>query len=250
PGWNLSGIGCVGSMPELNCEATCGLYTVLVFAPSCVTSIAIFGGKSVNPWCAQIGPPGRPSMGPVSPACTPSSAGFSGCWVRLACAVGDGLGKGNGFGLRASTSKRGIGVEKSWTPNRGLDGRPVGIESAYALRTNGLRPCFATSTPPAVNKPHLSRSRRETCPCDQALRISQRFLRARSASSIRRLELFLDRKKDMQRLLFGCLRLETLRESARGATRSRTPCLNGTPVSGPASLMRTRQVIVLCRCFS
>src|SRR5262249_57049099 len=65
PGWNFSGIDCVGSIPEFKLEGTCGLYTVLAFAPSCVAVTAIFGGKSVNPWCAQIGPPGRPSIGPV-----------------------------------------------------------------------------------------------------------------------------------------------------------------------------------------
>src|SRR5258705_1330568 len=79
PGWNLSGIGVAGLIPELKFEATCGLYTVLVFAPSCDALTATFGGWVANPWWAQIGPPGRPSIGPVSPATTPGSAGFSGC---------------------------------------------------------------------------------------------------------------------------------------------------------------------------
>src|SRR6266446_6494211 len=136
-------------------------------------------------------------MGPVSPATTPSSAGFSGCCVSLDCAIGDGFRNVNGFGLRAKTSKRGMGVEKSCTPKSGLDGKPVGIESAYALRTNGLNPCFMASTPPAVKRPHFRRSRREICPWDQALRISRRFLRAFSASLSRFLDALLERKNDM-----------------------------------------------------
>src|SRR5882672_1802184 len=209
-------------MPELNCDATCGLYTVLVFAPSCVAVTAIFGGLVVNPWCAQIGPPGRPSIGPVSPGATPSSAWLRVCWVRLACAVGDGLRNVKGFGLRARTSKRGIGVEKSCTPNSGLGGRPVGTLSAYALRTNGLRPCFATSTPPMLKTPHLSKSRREICPCDQAFRISQRFFRACSASLRRRLELFSERK-NMHTLLFSSQQLRTLRDVRGVAGFSKLP---------------------------
>src|SRR5207244_4248923 len=47
-----------------------------------------WGANRVNSWCAQIGPGGRPSMGPVSPGVTPSSAGFNTCWVWLAWAVG------------------------------------------------------------------------------------------------------------------------------------------------------------------
>src|SRR5262245_3771048 len=57
--------------------------------------------------------------------------------------------------------------------------------SAKALRTNGLRPCFARMRPPALNRPHLSRSRRLICPSASAFRISRRFLRAFSASLIR-----------------------------------------------------------------
>src|SRR5262249_31130648 len=154
-----------------------------VVACAWLATTAILGANrgSLNPWCAQIGPPGRPSIGPVSPATTPSSAALRGCWGRFACAVGEGFKNVKGFGLRARTSKRGMGVEKSCTPNNGLDGSPVGILSARAAPTNGLNPLFATSTPPAVKMPHFSRSRREIWPCDQALRISRRFLRAFSA---------------------------------------------------------------------
>src|ERR1043166_2823051 len=121
-------------------------------------------------------------MGPVSPDRTPSNAVFRGCWVVLAWAVGAGLSAE--IGLRGSTSKRGMACVNGWTPNSGLRGNPVGMEesSAYALRTNGLNPFFNTIAPAAVNSPILNRSRRETCPCDPALRISARFLRAFSAS--------------------------------------------------------------------
>src|SRR5690242_246026 len=110
------------------------------------------GGSNVNCWCAQIGPGGRPSIGPVPPP----SAGSTGCDVVFACAVGAGLNAATGF--RGKTSKRGIGVLNAVTPNSGLAGIPVGIlESANALRANGLRPLIGTSRPALVNSPILIR---------------------------------------------------------------------------------------------
>src|SRR6266705_2313762 len=101
--------------------------------------MAITGENRVNSWCAQIGPGGRPSIGPVSPGVTPSSAVFRGCWVVLACAVGAGVRNVNGFGFRGRTSKRGMGCVNAWTPNSGLLGKPVGM-LAYALLINGFNP--------------------------------------------------------------------------------------------------------------
>src|SRR5438270_3439630 len=149
----------------------------------------IVGANRVNSWWAQIGPGGRPSMGPVSPALTPSSAGFSGCCVVLACAVGAGLSAETGF--RGSTSKRGMGWVKAWTPKSGLRGAPVGmLLSAYALGANTLKPLVSTNVPAADMSPILIRSRRETCPSASAFTISARFLRAFSASRTRAFEAF------------------------------------------------------------
>src|SRR5438067_12514533 len=100
------------------------------------------GAKRVNSWWAQIGPGGRPSIGPVSPALTPSSAGFRGCWVVLACAVGAGLSVETA--LRGKTSKRGMGWVNGCTPKSGLRGAPVGMD-AYALGANTLSPLVMTS---------------------------------------------------------------------------------------------------------
>src|SRR3989454_4593463 len=129
-------------------------------------------------------------MGPVSPDLTPSNAGFRTCCVVLAWAVGAGLSAETG--VRGKTSKRGMGCVNAWTPNSGLRGRPVGMEesSAYALRANGLNPFCNTSAPDAVKSPILIRSRRETCPCDHAFRISARLRRAFSASLTRALDAF------------------------------------------------------------
>src|SRR5437016_7598715 len=150
----------------------------------------IAGVNRVNSWWAQIGPGGRPSMGPVSPGLTPSNAGFRTCCAVLAWAVGAGLSAESG--VRGKTSKRGMGCVNAWTPNSGLRGRPVGMEesSAYALRANGLSPFFNTSVPAAVKSPSLMRSRRESRPCDHACRISARFRRAFSASLIRARDAF------------------------------------------------------------
>jgi hypothetical protein len=74
-----------------------------------------------------------------------------------------------------------MGAVNGCTPNSGLSGSPVGMSSARAEPTKGLKPLFETMIPPAVNRPHLRRSRREMWPCDQALRISRRFLRTFSA---------------------------------------------------------------------
>src|SRR5437879_10805917 len=82
-----------------------------------------------------------------------------------------------------------MGCVNAWTLNSGLRGKPVGTDP-YALGANGLRPFLKASTPPAVKNPILIRSRRETCPCDHAFRISARFLRAFSASLTRALDAF------------------------------------------------------------
>src|ERR687885_1953925 len=181
PGWNWAGTGVPAPTPEFRLAGTVGLYTVLVLAPSWVTSMATLGGNSLKPWWAQIGPGGRPSIGPVSPGWTPSSAGFNGCWVVLAWAVGAGFSVVTGF--RGRTSNRSIGCVNGWTPNSGLGGKPVGMfAAAKVLGANGLRPFFKMMVPAAVNSPSLTRSRREICPWDHAARISQRFRRACSAS--------------------------------------------------------------------
>ncbi len=142
-------------------------------------------------------------MGPVSPATTPSSAVLSNCWVVLAWTVGAGFSVETA--LRARTSKRGMACVNGWTPNSGLGGRPVGMvePNAYALLTKGLRPLFATITPPAVNRPHFSRSRRVICPSASAFRISQRFFRAFSASHSRRFDDFFGRN-NMDTPPFDC----------------------------------------------
>src|SRR5918911_738121 len=163
PGWNWSGTVVPGPTPEFRLAGTVGSYTVLVLAPSSVTSTATRGGNWAKPWWAQIGPGGRPSIGPVSPALTPSNAVFKGCWVVLASAVGAGCRVETG--LRGRTSNRSIGWVNGWTPNSGLGGRPVGMfESAKALLANGLRPFFTMMVPAAVNSPSLTKSRREIWP--------------------------------------------------------------------------------------
>ena len=126
-------------------------------------------------------------MGPVSPAATPSSAGFRGCCVVLAWAVGAGLSVETA--LRGKTSNRGMGCVNGWTPNSGLDGAPVGMD-AYALGANTLSPFVMTRVPAADMRPMRIRSRRETCPSQNALTISARFFRAFSASRSRALDAF------------------------------------------------------------
>src|SRR5215470_7788749 len=153
--------------------------------------MAIAGGSRPNCWCAQIGPGGRPSIGPVPPP----SAGSTGCCVWFDCAVGAGVKEATG--IRGNTSKRGIGVEKAVVLfSNGLGGSPVGmLESANALRANGLRPLIGSIRPALVNNPILIRSRRETWPWVFALIISQRFLRAFSASRNRAFDALGDKKK-------------------------------------------------------
>jgi len=92
---------------------------------------------------------------------TPSSAGFSTCWVVFASAVGAGLSVETAF--RARRSRRGIGCVNGWTPNSGLAGKPVGMVES-ALAANGLSPLFKMMVPAAVKSPSLIRSRREICP--------------------------------------------------------------------------------------
>src|SRR5262245_13787593 len=77
-------------------------------------------------------------------------------------------------------------------PNNGLRGVPVGI-APKALRANGLSPFFHAKNPPAVKRPHLYRSRRVICPCERALTISARLLRAFCASLCRARDALLDR---------------------------------------------------------
>ena len=163
--------------------------------------MAITGGSWLNCWCAQIGPGGRPSIGPVPPP----SAGSTGCCVVFAWAVGAGFKTETGF--RGNTSKRGIACEKAVAVNSGLGGSPVGmLESANALRANGLRPLIGISRPADVNNPILIRSRRETCPWECAWMISHRFLRACSASRKRAFEAFGDKKKFLSGICFSFAR--------------------------------------------
>ena len=199
-GWNFNGIGVAGLMPEFRLDGTCGLYVVLVVAGEVEASIPITGGFWVKRWCPQMAPGGRPSIGPVRPVCPPTSLGSSGCCVWLACACGAGLNDDTGF--RWKTSKRGIGCVNGRTPKSGLLGKPVGmplpplrvpkllVVCAFKGRTNGLSPPIGATIPAEVKSPHFTRSRRDTCPCDSALLISARFLRAFSASLILPLSLF------------------------------------------------------------
>src|SRR5689334_9870477 len=160
--------------------------------------MAITGGSWLNCWCAQIGPGGRPSIGPMPPP----SAGSTACWVVFAWAVGAGFNTDTGF--RWNTSKRGIGCEKAVAVKSGLGGSPVGmLESAYALRANGLRPLIGSIRPALVNNPNLIKSRRESCPCERALIISCRFFRACSASRKRAFEAFDDKKKFLSDICFS-----------------------------------------------
>src|SRR5216683_7128147 len=149
--------------------------------------MATLGGKAANCWWAQIGPGGRPSMGPVSPGLTPSSAVFRGCCVVLACAVGAGFKVETAF--RGKTSNRGMGCVNAWTPKSGLRGAPVGMD-AYALGAKTLSPLVMTKVPAADIRPMRIKSRRETCPSQNAFRISARFLRAFSASRTRAFDAF------------------------------------------------------------
>src|SRR6185369_3495661 len=182
--------------------------------------MAITGGSWVNCWCAQIGPGGRTSIGPVPPP----RAGSTGCCVVFAWAVGAGFKTETG--LRGNTSKRGIGVENAATPNNGLGGRPVGmLESANALRANGLRPLIGISRPALVNNPILIRSRRETCPWECAWIISQRFLRACSASRKRAFDAFGDKKKFLSDIFspFRCRNPEVCRREWNGLLHNAEP---------------------------
>jgi hypothetical protein len=113
----------------------------------------------------------------------------------FASAVGAGVKAATG--IRGNTSKRGIAVEKAVVLfSNGLGGSPVGmLESANALRANGLSPLIGTNSPALVNKPILIRSRRETCPWEFAWIISHLFRRACSASRKRAFEAFGDKKK-------------------------------------------------------
>src|SRR5215217_3809357 len=175
--------------------------------------MAITGGSWANCWCAQIGPGGLPSIGPVPPP----SAGSTGCCVVFAWAVGAGVKTETG--CRGNTSKRGIGVENACTPNKGLGGSPVGmLESANALRAKGLSPLIGTSRPAPVNSPILIKSRRETCPWECALMISQRFFRAFSASRSRALDALGDKKKFLSDIFspFRCRNSEVFADSGTG----------------------------------
>src|SRR6267154_3978545 len=85
-GWKRGGKGAAGLMLEFRLGGTPGLYVLLTFAPSMVTSIDSAGGNRVNSWCAQMGPGGRPSIGPKPPP----RAGSTGCCVWFDSAVGGG----------------------------------------------------------------------------------------------------------------------------------------------------------------
>src|SRR5215217_438550 len=176
--------------------------------------MAIAGGRRPNCWCAQIGPGGRPSIGPVPPP----NAGSTGCCVVFAWAVGAGVRAATG--IRGNTSKRGIGVEKSVVVPSGLGGSPVGIlELANALRPNGLRPLIGSIRPADVNNPILIRSRRETCPWEFALIMSHRSLRACSASRRRAFEAFGDKKKLLSDIYLSFL---LVHKSPKGIAESGT----------------------------
>ena len=152
---------------------------MLTRAPSCEASTATAGGNALNRWCAHTAPGGRPSIGPKPPP----SAGSTALCVWFDCAVGKGFSEVTGF--RSGTLKRGIGCVKGWTPNNGLGGAPVGMLlplTELALPTNGFRPPIGASKPAVVKRPSFKRSRRDTWPCERALTISNRFLRAFSAS--------------------------------------------------------------------
>jgi hypothetical protein len=77
------------------------------------------------------------------------------------------------------------------------------LESAYALRANGLRPLIGSIRPALVNNPNLIKSRRESCPCERALIISCRFFLACSASRKRAFEAFGDKKKFLSDICFS-----------------------------------------------
>jgi hypothetical protein len=77
------------------------------------------------------------------------------------------------------------------------------LESAKALRAKGLRPLIGTSNPALVNNPILIKSRRLTWPWEWAWMISQRFLRAFSASRKRAFEALGDKKKFLSDIYFS-----------------------------------------------
>src|SRR3989475_6240850 len=108
--------------------------------------------------------------------------------------------------------------------------------SAYALGANGLRPFLNATTPLAVKSPILMRSRRDTCPCDHAFRISARFRRAFSASLTRALDAFPGRYIHVSpcRICSGVQRIEE-------ATISSSTPRNGRSRSGE-SLSRRREI--------
>jgi hypothetical protein len=147
--------------------------------------------------------------------------------VVFAWAVGAGFKTETG--LRGNTSKRGIGVENGCTPNKGLGGSPVGmLESAKALRAKGLRPLIGTSNPALVNNPILIKSRRLTWPWEWAWMISQRFLRAFSASRKRAFEALGDKKKFLSDIYFSFDGEQTRRASADDGRRGRVDTLHQT----------------------
>src|SRR5258708_17525568 len=124
-----------------------------------------------------------------------------GGWVVLACAVGAGFRDETEF--RGRTSKRGMGWVNGRTPNNGLAGNPVGmpgielVEIAWALPTNGFKPCFKASAPAPAESPNFRRSRRVIRRCKRALAISRRFLGLVSAFLSRPLETFFGRNVDI-----------------------------------------------------
>jgi hypothetical protein len=105
----------------------------------------------------------------------------------FACAVGAGLIVVIGLACRVSRSARGIGCVKGSAPNSGLRGRP-GQVPAWALVTNGLRPCFRARPPDGREQPPPE----EVAAADFAVREGLNDLlavaRAFSASSMRRFD--------------------------------------------------------------
>src|SRR5471030_1033817 len=133
---------------------------LLTVAPCMLTSTATLGGKSDQPWWAQRGPGGRPSMGPVPVP----SAGSKACCVWFDCSAAAGISVEGS--LRSSTSKRGIGWVNFWIPNMGLGpAAPVGMLGAPPpppplARAPGANEAIApmmTSAPPAERRDLIPR---------------------------------------------------------------------------------------------
>src|SRR5215471_12847617 len=92
--------------------------------------------------------------------------------------------------------------------------------------TNGFRPPKGIMMPAVVNRPHLTRSRRETLPCDKALVISARSRRAFSASRIRLLSEYSFNQK-VSSLSFRPMLFLLVKSSACSNLEHRERCWQG-----------------------